>query len=86
MPYEELVKWYQYFEKRPVGWREDSRAAKIIQAQGVKASPEELFSSLRTIGKQAKKTELVDSLKNSSFFTFMAGAKGGDALPGMERE
>jgi len=46
MPYDEYLKWGIYFEKRPVGWRDDSRTHTLLQAQGVKAKPYEIFSSL----------------------------------------
>ena len=46
MPYEELLGWHDYLEKRPAGWRDVQRAAMIMQSFGVKATPDKLFSSL----------------------------------------
>jgi hypothetical protein len=81
MPYDELKMWFAYFEKRPQGWREDDRAAKIIQAQGVKEKAWNLFPSLDRIYNPGKFTEnAVDSLKGSYLFHKMLSAKGGDKL------
>jgi hypothetical protein len=53
MPYEEFVGWLKYFEQRPSGWRDDQRASLLLQAQGIKKRPEELFSSLKAIKKSS---------------------------------
>lgn len=44
--------WIEYFQRRPVGWREDHRACYGLAAQGVKAKPHELFNSLYVIEKE----------------------------------
>lgn len=83
MPYEELQGWILYLKKRPIGWQEDSRTFKLLQAQGVKAAPELLFPSLEPIYKvdpAAEKTVSVNNLKNSVFFQMMSQAKDGDKL------
>jgi len=85
MPHDELLGWIAYFEDKPFGWREDSRTFKLLQAQGVKAQPGELFPSLVPIynpKKEPEKKDAVDtsSLKNSVFFQLMTQAKGGDKL------
>jgi hypothetical protein len=48
MPYEELQGWYKFFRERPVGWREDNRAATMIQhiSFGKTPPPDKLFASL----------------------------------------
>ena len=84
MPYEELMGWYDYFERRPVGWRSDDRASKLLQAQGVEKKPTELFSSLGVIY-NPKKSETdtgtdIMSLKGSVLFQNMLTARGGDTL------
>ena len=58
LPYDELVGWYEYFRRRPVGWRDDNRAAMIVQAaaQSDKLRPEELFPSLKIIREANSKT------------------------------
>jgi hypothetical protein len=87
MPYDEYVKWQQYFEARPVGWREDDRTAKLLQAQGVKAKPEAMFSSLAKMSashskRVAKENGRIsaENLKRSAFFSKMLSATGGDKL------
>jgi len=84
MPYDELLAWIKYFEKRPVGWREDNRAYKLLQAQGVKAAPQLIFPTLEPIFKQDKPAEdgqvATRSLKNSALFMMLSQAKGGDKL------
>ena len=81
MPYDELVRWYAYFEKRPIGWREDDRAAKQIQAAGVKEKVWNLFPSLDRIYNAGKFTDNpTDTLKSSFLFHKMLSAKGGDKL------
>ena len=89
MPYEEYLKWGLYLKRYPIGWREDERTFKLLQASGVKAKAEQLFVSLAT-----KKTEdensndaslekgmiHVNNLKRSALFLHMAGATGGDRL------
>lgn len=85
MPYEELLGWHDYLEKRPAGWREDQRAAMIMQSFGVKATPDKLFSSLARM--KASAVELskdgvvsVDSFKQSGVFHFLAGSELPPAL------
>jgi len=85
MPYEELLGWYDYFERRPVEWRADDRAAKLLQAQGVKEKPYRIFASLDAIYNPMKE-ELPagmisgNSLKGSFLFHNMLGAVGGDIV------
>lgn len=83
MPFEEFQQWQEYFERRPVGWRDDDRVSKLLQAQGVKESPLKIFPSLAAIFKKPTKKEGFDAatIPNSSFFGMMKGAKGGDQLP-----
>ena len=88
MPYDELQGWFAYFEARPVGWREDDRTMKLLQVQGVKAKPAEIFSSLAQLTAfQEKKVSdrppgmiSAENLKRSAFFSNMLGAVGGDKL------
>jgi hypothetical protein len=79
MPYEELIGWFEYFERRPVGWREDDRAFRMIQYtsfNGVKAKPYEIFHNLKQIYKPKK----LNGLKESAFFQKLITATGGDKL------
>jgi hypothetical protein len=87
MPYDELLAWIYYFDKRPVGWREDERTFKLLQAQGVKGKIVDIFPTLRNVYNQERSEELaegmiaVSNLKGSFLFHQMAGALGGDELP-----
>jgi len=86
MPYEELLGWISYFERRPVGWREDDRTYKLLAVQGVKENPGKLFHSLDVIYNTSSPTALKDgqidsdSFKKSAMFARMLTAKGGDKL------
>jgi len=83
MKYDEFLMWFAYFDQRPLGWREDDRAAKMIQAQGVKEKPWRLFSSLDAIyNRRPVNEEGTDmaSLKGSEFMQKMLKAKGGEVL------
>ena len=73
MPYTELLGWMAFFDKNPVGYREDGRFMKILQAMGIKAKPEEVFSSLATL-KASTEAAPVPGLKNSYLFQLMMGA------------
>jgi len=59
LDYDELLGWMEYFRRRPVGWREDNRAAIVAMSSmgGGKLKPEDLFESLRTLKEQAKLSE-----------------------------
>jgi len=86
MPYEEFVTWFNYFQQRPIGWREDERAFKLMQAQGVKEKPENVFSSFATM--KANETESMSQdgtlnhskFKNSGIFAKILSARGGEKL------
>lgn len=78
MPYTEMLGWFDYFERRPTGWRDDLRAAYLLQAQGVKKQPGEIFPALRQLGSTGNKH--ADSLKNSALFQKLMTAKGGEKV------
>ena len=86
MPYEELQNWMEYFTRRPVGWRDDDRTMKLLQAQGVKAKPDQIFSSLAAIYNSNKATNDDEdglnfvAFKNSAMFSKLLSASGGDKL------
>lgn len=80
MPYDELIGWFEYFKKRPVGWQEDQRTYVLLQAQGVKEKPEKIFSSLAAIRKtQQERDNLASSIVTSGLFGKLqqAAAKNG---------
>lgn len=80
MPYDELLGWYDFFERRPLGWREDDRTSKLLQAQGVKEKPWKLFPSLKAIYQPEPVNEEDQSgqIKNSAFYQLMLSAQGGE--------
>lgn len=80
MPYDEMLGWFEFFEKRPIGWRDDLRTSYLLQAQGVKEKPTKLFPSLAAISKKSDGNSMADSLKNSALFLKMKAAVGGDKL------
>ncbi len=80
MPHDELLAWISYFDKRPIGWREDLRTAYIMRAFGDKRQPAEIFPSIATIASQPKKIDPVSSLSKSTLFSKMLGARKGDKL------
>lgn len=86
LPYTEILGWVDYFNRRPVGWREDDRTYKLLQAQGTKASPSALFSSLAVITSNRKPMVSDDgfvdtqSFKTSHMFQMLQSAQGGDQI------
>lgn len=76
MPYEELRGWFQYFERRPPGWREDQRAGMLLQAQGAKQRMEDLFPSLAAI-----KRNNTRGIKGSAMEKLIANSVGGERIP-----
>jgi len=88
MPYDEFIMWQSYFDKRPLGWREDQRFSKIMQCLGVKAKPESIFYSLHKLSAaidedrerehKIKKGQIsIENLKNSVFFRKLLGSQEG---------
>jgi len=84
MPYEELKKWLIFFDKRPIGWRDDTRFSTILKAIGVKAKPEQIFPSLGKIkaseSNQSDGSFNVNSFRKSSLFQKLLTAKNGDKV------
>jgi len=90
MDYEEFIGWVDYLELRPIGWRDDDRAYKLMRIQGHKESPENTFDSLRSIRRRSEeaKNKLneegktnISSLKTSSFLQKLNRAQGGKHIP-----
>jgi hypothetical protein len=86
MTYEELLGWFNYLERRPAEWRADDRAAKLIQVQGVKDKPWQIFSSLNAIYNPPSKVEdsgfNAKQFAQSGMFHKLMSASGGDQLFG----
>lgn len=79
MPYEEYLGWIDYFDRHPVGWREDSRTFKLLQAQGVKAKPAEVFPTLKAIYSRMENERVVR--KNSVMHQLIMSSVGGVRIP-----
>ncbi len=87
MSYEEILGWFEYFKRRPLGWREDNRAAMIIMSSGAKIKPDEIFPSLAALRKNSNSSSPQgDSLKRSAFFIKMLNAVEGDTAPFLKEE
>lgn len=82
MTYEEMLGWFDYLERRPIEWRADDRAAKLIQVQGAKEKPWQLFTSLDAIYNPKSNNSSFNSanFKQSGFFQKLAKAGGGEVL------
>ena len=84
MTYEELQGWFNYFERRPIGWREDDRTMKLLQAQGVKEKAVNLFPSLKAVYESNQKVNEegtnMGSLMGSMLFQKLMTAKNGDSI------
>jgi len=76
MDYTEFVKWCSFFQRRPIGWREDQRTYMLLSAQGLKEEPEKLFPTLKAL-KDHIPTD-VKSLPKGKFLERMLTAKKGD--------
>ena len=80
LTHEEFLGWLEFFDRRPIGWKEDLRTAYLMQAAGVDKKPEDMFPSLRSIFKPIKDNPAVASLRSSYMFKKMMSAKGGASL------
>ena len=79
MSYDELIGWFYYLSVRPVGWREDDRAYKLLLAQGVKGKPWEFFSSAAIMHENEKENR--SDLVASGFLAMLSSnSTGGDKL------
>jgi len=76
MEYEEIQGWFEYFQRRPIGWRDDLRAAYLMNAQGVDKKPEEIFPSIKQIKNDERKVQSTghqgEALMNSAFGKMLA--------------
>jgi len=79
MTYVELLKWVEFFNRRPIGWQEDQRTYLMLRAQGVKASAESLFPTLARIKSIGEKKQTPDqAVPRGKFLEMMLKAKHGD--------
>lgn len=90
MSHEEFAGWILYLDSRPPGWRDDDRAFKLLQAQGVKAKPWEIFESLRAIysrkpvepvGEEIHGLTRMSGSVGMGMFSRIRSAIGGEEIP-----
>ena len=80
MPYTELLKWVEFFNRRPVGWREDIRAYLFLKTQGVKESAEKVFPSISRIKQREDDAKGVDQpVIKGKILDMMLKARNGDS-------
>lgn len=80
-----------YFERRPVGWRDDYRAVPLLKIQGFKGNPGDVFPSIRAIERDGRSADedgriSLNALKGSMLFSKMLTAEGGDKLEFLNAE
>lgn len=81
MPYTELLKWVDYFNKRPVGYQEDNRTFLLMKSFGATGNPEDYFTSLKLIKENEEKLATKQAgrvMPSGMFLQKMLKAKGGD--------
>jgi len=79
MPYTELLKWIEFFNRRPVGWREDLRTYLFLKTQGLKETPEKVFPSIARIKQHEDKVKKVDQpVVKGKILDMMLKARNGD--------
>jgi hypothetical protein len=79
MPYTELQKWINFFEEKPIGWRDDYRAFLIMKSMGYKGKAEDVFGSIRQIKKIESDKKVNDrAVPKGNLLAKMMKAKGGD--------
>ena len=72
MDYQEYLGWVNYLYNNPVGWKDDLRTFKLMQAFGVKSKAEEMFSSLARMAEiERDQKNIGQSLVQSNAFTRM---------------
>ena len=78
MPYDELLKWIDFFKtKRPIGWREDQRTFMIMAAFGAKGKPDKYFPTLKIMSERADDAQR-QMLPKGKWLDLMLKAKDGD--------
>ena len=79
MPYEELLKWIEFFKERPNGWQEDQRTFLLMKMWGFKGSPESIFPTLKFMKQHSlNKQENDRAIPKGKFLDMMIKAKHGD--------
>jgi len=82
MPYDELQKWMLFLERCPLGWRDDLRMYIVLRQFGIKAKPEQVFSSLEAVMKRRAPIPF----NQTNVFQMLLGAQGGDKVEALFNE
>jgi len=79
MPYDEFLKWIEFFKYEPIGWREDYRTHLIMSSFGYKGKAESTFQTLKQI-KQYSESRLEGdrAMPKGKILEMMMNAKNGD--------
>jgi len=79
MPNDELMNWFYFFSKRPIGWREDQRTYLMLRTQGVKEKAEVIFPTLKQIYASNESSQKADrAVPKGKFLEMMMKSKNGD--------
>ena len=82
MPYEELIKWVNYFKNKPIGWQEDYRTFLLMKSFGAKGNAEDYFPSIRIIKENEEKFKAEQAGRvapSGKFLSLMKKARTGDS-------
>jgi hypothetical protein len=79
MSHVEYRMWSEFFSNRPIGWREDDRAFKLMKTFGSDLKPGQAFSSLGSMAEKEKERASYPKV-GTPFHTMLLNAKGGDKL------
>jgi hypothetical protein len=80
MPYDEFIGWMAYFDRRPLGWKEDLRTFYIMKSFGTNEKPENVFPSLAPVIRENQNKDALATLKGSQMLSRLLRAKGGVQL------
>jgi hypothetical protein len=81
MPHDEFIMWTEYYLRyNPEGWREDLRTYYLLQSQGEKRKPHQIFPALKRLLDTEKANDPVETLKGSKLHQLMLNAANGDKL------
>ena len=85
MPHEELMGWFEYMQRRPVGWQADNRAAVIALSfgGGKNTKPQDLFPSIKAVNEDIRSAKTAKQEQMNTWgMDFMNMAKlGGPNSP-----
>ena len=85
MPHEELMGWFEYMQRRPIGWQSDNRAAIIALSfgGGKNTKPQDLFPSIKAVNDDVRSIKTAKQEQMNTWgMNFMNMAKlGGPNSP-----